>query len=146
LRAVDERRRAPGRAVDTLERSGVEDLKRSLGEQALLRGLLLIAGAALIWIGIGFAGYAIYAALIDAAGPAWGAAVTGACLLALPLGAMTILALKQPRTQGRAEFLEAAGDKEALQLLANVAKEKPLIAVLFAGVLGAAETLRRRKG
>src|SRR5215471_13550091 len=84
MRAVDERRRALGRALDTVEYSSVDQFKRSLGERALLRGLLLIAGSALIWIGIGFAAYSIYAALIDPAGPAWAAATTAACLLALP--------------------------------------------------------------
>ena len=112
----------------------------------MLRGLLLIAGAALIWIGIGFAGYAIYAALIDAAGSAGAAAIAGACLLVVPLGATAFLALKPRRTLRPPEVIEPRSDQATLELLANLAKDKPLLAVLFAGALGAAETLRRRRG
>ncbi len=126
----------------------MDHLGRSLGEQALLRGLLLVAAAALLWIGIGFAGYAIYIALLSDLGPVWAAIITAGCLLAAPLCTFIVIALKRPHHPLQAPDprpVQADADKAALQLLANVAKEKPLLAVLFAGVLGAAETLRRRR-
>jgi hypothetical protein len=126
----------------------VDHLARSLGAQALLRGLLLIAAGALIWIGVAFAGYAIYIALVVDAQPAWAAAITASCLLAAPLVSLIVLGLRHPRTALQApDFRQAEPDtdKTALALLAGVAKEKPLLAVILAGAVGAAETLRRRR-
>jgi len=114
----------------------------------LLRGLLLVAAAALIWIGIAFAGYAIYVALLVNLQPAWAAAITAACLLAVPYAMFMMLVVKRPRAALHAPEPRAAQaypDKATFQLLADFAKDKPLLAVLIAGVLGAAETVRRRR-
>jgi hypothetical protein len=126
----------------------VDGLGRSFGKQAMLRGLLLIAAAALIWIGIGFAGYAIYLALATKLQPDWAAALTAALLLAAPLCTLIVLVWRRPQPALHVPDLrpvQADTETATLALLADVARQKPLLAVFIAGVLGAAETLRRRQ-
>jgi hypothetical protein len=123
-------------------------LGQRLGAQAALRGFLLIAGSAIIWIGVGFGAYAIYLAFVPALGILWAAAATSSLLLAGPLTWVIVIHMRRPHPHLSTPDPRPAQndqDKAVLQLLAGVAKEKPLLAVLVAGLVGAAETVRRRK-
>jgi len=123
-------------------------LGQRLGAQAALRGFLVIAGSAVIWTGVGFGAYAIYLAFTPALGSTGAAAVTSGLLFVGPLSWVLIMQLRRPHPHLAAPDLRPAEndqDKAVLQLLAGVAKEKPLLAVLFAGLIGAAETVRRRR-
>ena len=123
-------------------------LGQRLGAQASRRGFLLIAGSAVIWIGVGFGAFAIYLAFAPALGSPWAAAVTSGVLLAGPLSWALVMQLRRPHPHLPTPDMRPAQndqDKAVLQLLAGVAKEKPLLAVLFAGLIGAAETVSRRK-
>ena len=76
------------------------------------------------------------------------AAATAAFLLVGPLIAVLVMHSRRPRpllAHPEPRPVQQVEDNAVLQLLAGVAKEKPLLAVLFAGVIGAAETLRRRE-
>jgi hypothetical protein len=122
-------------------------LGQRLGAQAAFRGFLLIAGSAVIWIGVGFGAYAIYVAFVPALGTPWAAAAASGLLLAGPLSWVLVMQLRRPhphRPTPDPRRAQNDEDKAVLQLLAGVAKEKPLLAVLFAGLIGAAETVRRR--
>jgi hypothetical protein len=123
-------------------------LGQRLGAQAALRGFLLIAGSAIIWIGVAFGAYAIYLAFVPAVGILWAAAATCGFLLAGPLTWVIVMHMRRPHPHLPTPDPRPAQndqDKAVLQLLAGVAKEKPLLAVLVAGLVGAAETVRRRK-
>jgi len=124
-------------------------LGQRLGAKAALRGFLLIAGSAVIWIGVGFGAYAIYLIFVPALGSPWAAAITSGLLLVGPLSWVIIMQLRRPHLHLPTPDVRPAQndqDKAVLQLLAGVAKEKPLLAVLFAGLIGAAETVRRQRG
>ena len=122
-------------------------LGQRLGVQAARRGFLLILGSALIWGGVAFAGYALYIALLERLTPPAAAAATAAILLAGPLLAVLAMQFRRSPAQLPDPDLrptQQVQDNAVLQLLAGVAKEKPLLAVLVAGLIGAAETFRRR--
>ena len=122
-------------------------LGQRLGVQAARRGFLLILGSALIWVGVAFAGYAIYIALLTNLTPSAAAAATACILLVGPLIAVLAMQFRRSPAQLPEPDLRPAQqvqDTAVLQLLAGVAKEKPLLAVLVAGLIGAAETFRRR--
>ena len=128
----------------------LDKLGQRLGVRAVAGVLLLVTASALIWVGVGFAGYALYLALLPRAGPPWAAAIAGAILVAGPLGwTLIVLFWKQrPRAQIQVpdeRFSRAQADNAALNVLAQVAQEKPLLAVVFAGILGASEAILRRK-
>jgi len=122
-------------------------LGQRLGVQAARHGFLLILGSALIWVGVAFAGYAIYIALLASLTPPTAAAATAGILLVGPLFAVLVFQFRRSPAQLPEPDLrpvEQVQDTAMLQLLAGVAKEKPLLAVLVAGLIGAAETFRRR--
>src|SRR5215475_13981351 len=128
----------------------IEKLGQRLGARAVAGLLLLVTASALIWVGVGFAGYALYLAFLARAGPPWAAAIASAILDVGPLSFTVILLLWKPRVRAQIHppdprFARAEGDNAALNVLAQVAQEKPLLAVVFAGILGAFEALLRRK-
>jgi uncharacterized membrane protein YtjA (UPF0391 family) len=97
--------------------------------------------------GVGFGAYAIYVAFVPALGLPWASAAASGLLLAGPLTWVLVMQLRRPQSppfHPRSAPRAKHEDKAVLQLLAGVAKEKPLLAVLFAGLIGAAETVRRR--
>jgi hypothetical protein len=122
-----------------------------LGAQAIGGAVVLITASALIWVGTAFAGYAIYLALIPAIREPWAAAIAGVVLVIGPFAYALLLIARRPRDNKprlhNPEPLPASADPEAatLNLLAKVAQEKPLLAVVFAGILGASEALAQRK-
>lgn len=116
----------------------------------------MITASALIWVGIGFAGYAIYLALIPQISAPWAAAIAGVVLVIGPVGwALLVNARRpakapvKPRLHQPDPRIAAAAptdaDSATLNLLAKVAEEKPLVAVVFAGILGASEAMANRK-
>ena len=113
--------------------------------------MLLITASALIWVGTAFAGYAIYLALIPATREPWAAAIAAVVLVVGPLGYALLLNARRPREAKarlhQPEPLPVSMDADAatLNLLAKVAQDKPLLAVVFAGILGASEALAHRK-
>ena len=122
-----------------------------LGAQAIGGAVLLITASALIWVGTAFAGYAIYLALIPNTHETWAAAIAAVVLVIGPLGWVALLNLRRKQTRlhrpdpaiSRGPALDA--DNATLNLLARVAQDKPLLAVLFAGILGASEAMTHNK-
>ena len=127
----------------------IEKLGQRLGVRAVAGLLLLSTASALIWVGVGFAGYALYLAFIPQTGPPLAAAIAALILVFAPLGWAVIVLLRRSRPQAELHTPDRrfgpADDNAALNVLAQVAQEKPLIAVLCAGMLGVSEVLRRRK-
>ena len=120
------------------------------GAQAIGGAVLLITASALIWVGTAFAGYAIYLALIPNTQQPLAAAISAVVLVIGPLGWVALLSLrrKKIRLHQPDPRITPAPDAEnaTLNLLAQVAQEKPLLAVLFAGILGASEAITHHKG
>ena len=123
-----------------------------LGANALAGLVLLIIASALIWVAVAFAGYALYLAFLPRAGAPWAAAVAAAILIAGPVTAAIIMKLRAPAPKPPApvhipqSHVQPAEAQDAtLKLLAKVAEDKPLLAVVFAGILGASEAILRRK-
>lgn len=126
-----------------------------IGAQAIGGAVLIITASALIWVGTAFAGYAIYLALIPQTTAPWAAAIAAIVLVIGPLGWAAIVNLRRsphpekpklhqpdPRLSGVAP---ADADTATLNLLARVAQEKPLLAVVFAGILGASEAIANKR-
>lgn len=117
--------------------------------------MLIITASALIWVGTAFAGYAIYLALIPQITAPWAAAVAAVILVIGPLGWAAIVNVRRSAQPSKPRLHQpdpriaavAPGDAETatLNLLAKVAQEKPLLAVVFAGILGATEALTNRR-
>ncbi len=121
-----------------------------LGAQAIGGAVLMITASALIWVGTGFAGYAIYLALIPETREPWAAAIAAAILVIGPLGWAVLLNVRRakPRLYQPERRIASATldpDNATLNLLAKVAQEKPLLAVLFAGILGVSDAVKHRK-
>jgi hypothetical protein len=128
-------------------------LGQRIGAQAIGGAVVLITASALIWVGVAFAGYAIYVALIPKVTEPWAASAAAAILVIAPLGWAALINLHHRRQDPRPKLhhpdprvaLSSAADDPTLNLLAKVAEEKPLLAVLFAGILGASEAITHRK-
>jgi hypothetical protein len=122
-----------------------------LGAQAIGGAVLLITASALIWVGTAFAGYAIYLALIPTTREPWAAAIAAVVLVIGPLGYALLLNARrsrsaEPRLHNPEPLpVSTNADAATLNLLAKIAQEKPLLAVVFAGILGASEALGHRK-
>jgi hypothetical protein len=106
-----------------------------LGEQALARILGILACAGLVWAGIGFAGFALTAALAPSLTWAGAAALTALLLLIVPVG---VVLLYGQNTTGEAR---AKGPESVLSAIAQIARERPLLAMVGAALFGAAEVL-----
>jgi hypothetical protein len=129
----------------------LNNLGQRLGAQAMVGAVLLVTASALIWVGVGFAGYALYLALLPNAGAPLAASLAAVILVIGPLGWAAIANLRYAHaarpTFHPAEVQVTQADPEAatLALLAKVAQEKPLLAVVFAGILGASQAIQHRK-
>lgn len=113
-----------------------------LGGMAVAGVVGLFACSSLIFVGFAFAGFAIYTALSPFLGEAGAAGVTAAIFLVPPLLAILILGTPKSRRKRRQE------NESLLTLIARVATERPILAMVGAALLGAAEVLlsnRRRK-
>ena len=128
----------------------LDHLGQRLGAHAVAGVVVLVTVSALIWVGVGFAGYALYLAVLPHAGAPLAAAIAAAILVTGPLvWAVIIYAharAKRPKFHP-AEMQVTPADPEAatLSLLAKLAQDKPLLAVVFAGILGASQAMQQRK-
>jgi hypothetical protein len=104
------------------------------------RAVALIGVMALVFIGLGFVGYAFYLAFMPLLPPIGAAAITAAILLAIPAIWIVVLAL---RAGGRSAPVNV--DDNTLAMLAGIAKDKPLFAMLLAGLVGAAGAVDGKK-
>jgi hypothetical protein len=125
-------------------------LGQRLGAHAIAGAVLVITASALIWVGVGFAGYALYLALLPNAGMPLAAAIAAVILVIGPLGWAAIVYVHAHAARPKfhpAEVQVTPADSEAatLSLLAKLAQEKPLLAVVFAGILGASQAIQHRK-
>ena len=129
----------------------MQGLGQRLGANALAGLVLLIFVSALIWVAVAFAGYALYLALLPQAGAPLAAAIAAAILIIAPVTAAIIMKLRAappkptPVHVPEARITPADSQDATLKLLAQVAEDKPLLAVVFAGILGASEAILRRK-
>ena len=113
--------------------------------------LLFLCSAVLVFGGAVFACYALFAAFVPLVGKAFAAAIAAAILLFLPMLGLILLSLRARGSRIRRLEQAAAGqnpftpspDNVALGFLAGLAREKPITAVLLAGVFGAAASLFR---
>ncbi len=126
-------------------------LWQRLGANAPMGAIVLIFASALIWVAVAFAGYALYLAFLPQSGAPMAAAIASAILIAGPLGAAVIVLFGPPQRTRKpfqipAEHIRSpSAEDTTLRLLAKVAEEKPLLAVMFAGILGVADAITRRK-
>jgi hypothetical protein len=115
--------------------------------------LLFLASVVLVLAGAGFACYALYASLVPLVGDAYAAAIAAAILLFGPLLGIVLLSLRARRSRRKIFEENAAGqspftpspDNVALGFLAGMARDKPITAILLAGIFGAAAALFRDK-
>ena len=118
------------------------------GARPVAAVMLFVAASALVWAGVGLLGFALYNGFVPLTGSAWGAALIAATLLLfVPIGWAMIALARSPSPKLHAPEPRVAQKESdvALGLLADLAKDKPLLAMLVAGLLGAAETLRARR-
>lgn len=106
-----------------------------MGEVALARILGILACAGLVWVGIGFAGFALTSALAPHIGLAGAAAVTAAVLLLVPLSVVAVFGRHRSADQ------TTKGTDSALAAIAALAKERPVMAMIGAALFGAADVL-----
>lgn len=110
-----------------------------MGPQTAARALIFMGVMALVLIGLGFAGYAIYLAWLPVLPPVGAAALTAIILLVIPAIWIVAVAL---RAGGHAS---ANVDDNTLAALASIAKDKPLFAMFLAGLVGAAGAVNGKK-
>jgi len=113
-----------------------------MGELTLARIVAILACAGLIWIGIGFAGFALTTWLTPYLTLAGAAAATALLLVVAGL----CLLLIQGRTS--AGFGTTKESDSVLSAIALIAKERPILAVIGAAIFGASEVFfspRRNK-
>lgn len=103
-------------------------------------GIVLgIIVAAMILVGVCFAGFAIFTALQTPVGVPGAAALTALILLIGPLLFIFVASLFRPRRQ------DFVGDAFVANLFSGLVRDKPLLAMLGAGLVGAAGVFLRRK-
>ncbi len=96
-------------------------------------------GIAMAFFGIGLLGMALATALVAVLGPAGAYAAAGGVLLLPPLLWAIVIGLSRPRKQP-----PPATNELTRVLLAAVAKETPWIAIIGAGLAGAANMFLNR--
>ncbi|HTQ13794.1 MAG TPA: hypothetical protein VMH86_07955 [Rhizomicrobium sp.] len=101
--------------------------------------LFVVIAAGLVWFGTGFAAYALWSALAPELGEAWAAAIVAFLLLVGPLSVTLALGARRRRRS----LLEEEGLAGLFTLLA---RERPLMLLFGAALLGVAEAfLKKRK-
>jgi hypothetical protein len=111
-----------------------------MGEQALARILGILACAGFIWVGIGFAGFALTLAIAPRLGLPGAAAVTGLLLLLVPIAVSLLFG------RSRSNWGGSKGQDSVLSAIAVVARERPVLAMLGAALFGAAEVVLNSRG
>jgi hypothetical protein len=103
------------------------------------KAVLAAAALAMAFFGIGLLGMALASWLVKAIGPVGGYALSGAVLLVPPLVWAIVTHLSRPKKQPA-----PANNDLTRVLLAAVAKETPWIAIIGAGLAGAANMFLNR--
>jgi hypothetical protein len=111
-----------------------------MGEQALARILGILACAGFIWVGIGFAGFALTTAIAPRFGLAGAAGITAAALLIVPIAVSILFG------RSRSNWANSKDTDSVLSAIAVVARERPVLAMLGAAAFGAAEVLLNTRG
>ena len=108
--------------------------------------LLLFGGITVVCVGVAFAGYAVFTAFIPLVGTPWAAAIAASIFLIVPIAICFLLA-SRGRRKWPDGFRAGASTPENVTLayLAGMAKDKPIVAVLFAALLGVASVFLRKK-
>lgn len=122
----------------------------SFVESQAVRAVLVLTLAAIVFTGVFFAGGALFFALTPIVEMWAAAAIAAVALLGIAFGAALIVRAKgqQPARRPIPATPDAAPtspDAATVSMIAGLAKEKPLLAVLFAGLLGAAGTIIQQK-
>ncbi len=101
------------------------------------KALLAMVGVALIFFGVGFIILGIATALQPYVGAAWGDVIAGAIFLVPPLiWALAVAGTRPPKPQGASQIVAT--------LIAVAVKETPWLAIVGAGLAGAAEMFLKR--
>ena len=103
------------------------------------KAVLAAAAIAMAFFGIGLLGMALASWLVRAVGPVGGYALSGVVLLVPPLVWAIVTHLSRPKKQP-----SPASNELTRVLLAAVAKETPWIAIIGAGLAGAANLFLHR--
>jgi hypothetical protein len=98
--------------------------------------ILIIAVSALIWLGVGFGGFALWEWLSPHLGTAGAAAIVAFILLLGPISVAATLRLRRPAPRS---------DSALLALLAALGREKPIWIALGAALLGVIEAVFKRR-
>jgi hypothetical protein len=101
--------------------------------------VLGIIAVAMIAVGVSFAGYAIFTALAAPVGNPGAAALTALILLIGPLLFVLLAMMFRPRKE------DLLNDQFIMSVLSGLARDKPLIAMVGAGLLGAAGIFLRKR-
>jgi len=106
------------------------------------KAIVLAAGLALVFFGVGLIGLGIATSLTPFVGAAWSYAIAGALFLLPPLiWAFAIISARPARAVPQAD----AGSRQIMTaIIAALAKETPWIAVVGAGLAGAANLFLSR--
>jgi hypothetical protein len=101
------------------------------------KALLAMVGVALIFFGVGFIILGIATALGPYVGAAWGDVIAGAIFLVPPLiWALAVAGTRPPKPAPASQIVAT--------LIAAVVKETPWLALVSAGLAGAADMFLRR--
>jgi len=99
--------------------------------------MLGVAASLLMLFGLAWGGYAIFVSFVDHVGVAWAAAITAAIFLFVPVIVLVAaLAFRKPKPK--------EGNAAIISALASMAKDKPFLALLAAGLFGAADVVMSR--
>ena len=109
--------------------------------------MLLFGGITLVCVGVTYAGYALYWALLPSTGAAAAAGIAAAVFLILPFLGWAFLALRGRRRKPAAlkDLPPNAPENVALAFLAGLSKDRPLVGMALAGLFGAATAFLRKK-
>lgn len=106
------------------------------------KAIVLAAGIALVFFGVGLIGLGIAASLEPFVGAAWADAIAGALFLLPPLiWAIAVISARPPRP---APLADAGARQIMTAIIAALAKETPWIAVVGAGLAGVANLFLSR--
>ncbi|HUO02611.1 MAG TPA: hypothetical protein VMU31_07520 [Rhizomicrobium sp.] len=105
------------------------------------KAFLIMVGMALVFFGVGFIILGIATALRPYVGAAWGDVIAGAIFLVPPLiWALAVASTRPPKPQPM-----SAGARQIITaLIAAAVKETPWIAIVSAGLAGAADMFLKR--
>lgn len=106
------------------------------------KAVLAAIAIAMAFFGVGLLGMAVAAALVAAIGVVWGYVVAGVIFLAPPLLFAVIVHTSRPAPPAPPQ--DTGASQVVRALFAAVAKETPWVAIVGAGIAGAADMFLKR--